>query len=712
MSVISTLVVKLTADTGDFSSAMNDAGKDVSRFGKGYKVAQAGAAAGLAAITAIATKSVGAYKDYGGAVNKLTSLMNVSTEDASRLVGQWQRYGIEASTGMMAVKLLSRNIVAAKQGNKGAIASFKQLGISMNDLKNMSAAQVMMKARDAMSMMGDKTQRTALMLKLFGRSGTEMVNWTKQAPSSIANVNKSLQKLGLVWGDKQLKTYKDMAAAQGDMKLAWLGLQMTIAQALIPTLTSLVKWFGAILTILQPYGGVLKYVAAGLAAFLAVGKVVSIFSQFAKVLKIITAAQWLWNAALDANPIGIIVIAIAAAIAAFVLMYKKVGWFRKGVDAALRVVVKVVKWAFSFVSKAVQAVVGFVSKHWKVMLAILVGPIAVAATLIIEHWSTIEEGVKAAVAFILKVVTTVWNALISVTRKVWDAIKDAVTTVARDIYTVVSTYFRMYLAVVQTVMNAISSIVRSVWNAIKGEVATILVAIAGVVRAQWNAMLNVVRSVMDTLRGVVSGAARAVVNALRAAWSGIAGIAGGLWSGIKSRVLAALDFYKSMLAAGRRIATGLWDGLSSMSGWLWGKVKGIASGVFNAVKSGLGKLWPNSPSKAGVDVGYWLGKGIEKGIHGSESAVRGAVSRLGALITVAPEAPALSSMTVGAANPNKLALAPAVSVATPAPARMLSLDFSGAIFVDSSQAGVERLWNLAVRGAQSVEERRNRMSAS
>jgi phage-related protein len=796
MSVISTLVVKLTADTGSFRTAMSTAGKDAGKLGKAYKTGQVAAAAGLTAITAIATKSVGVYKDYGGAVNKLTALMNISTEDASRLVGQWKRYGIEASTGMTAVKFLSKNIVAAKSGNEDAIASFEQLGISMDDLKNLSAAQVMMKARDAMSMMDDKTQRTATTLKLFGRSGTEMLGWTKQAPEDIAAVNKSLEKLGLVWDDKKLQTYKDMAKAQGEMKLAYLGLQMAIAESLIPTLTALVTWLGKILTFLAPFGGQLKYVAAGLAAFLAAGKIAKTGSSIVSAIggigkaaggavgalgrlsggfknaqvaqsafsgklgtmggalrkvtdglvsgakaalswvanvvkataatvahkvaaiasaaasKIAAAAQWLWNAALTANPIGIIVVAIAAAVAAFVLMYKKVGWFRKGVDAALRVVVKVAKWAFGLISKVVKTVVGFVSKHWKTMLVVLVGPIAIAAKLIIEHWSTIKAAVKAAVAFVLKVVTTVWNALVSVTRKVWGAIKTAVTTVAKGIYTVVSTYFRMYLTVVRTVMNAISSVVRTVWNAIKGAVTTVLKALVGVVRTQWNAMLNVVRSAMNALKGVVSGAARAVVNALRAAWSGLAGIAGKLWSGIKSRVLAALNFYKSMLSAGKKIATGLWDGLKSMAGWLWDKVTGFAKGVFDAVKKGLGKLWPFSPSEAGVDIGYWLGKGIEKGIHDSESAVRAAVSRLGALLVASPEvSPSASPATAGPPAPNRL-FSVSPTVATPTPARNVSLDFSGAIFVDSTQAGVERLWNLAVRGAQSVEEQRDRMSAS
>ncbi|QIM22887.1 hypothetical protein G7075_20050 [Phycicoccus sp. HDW14] len=43
---------------------------------------------------------------------------------------------------------------------------------------------------------------------------------------------------------------------------------------------------------------------------------------------IVTAAQWLWNAALTANPIGIVVVAIAALVAAIVLAWKNSETFR------------------------------------------------------------------------------------------------------------------------------------------------------------------------------------------------------------------------------------------------------------------------------------------------------------------------------------------------------------------------------------------------
>ena len=48
------------------------------------------------------------------------------------------------------------------------------------------------------------------------------------------------------------------------------------------------------------------------------------------------AAQWLLNTALSANPIVLVVIALAALVAGFVIAYKNVGWFRDIVDSVAR----------------------------------------------------------------------------------------------------------------------------------------------------------------------------------------------------------------------------------------------------------------------------------------------------------------------------------------------------------------------------------------
>lgn len=66
--------------------------------------------------------------------------------------------------------------------------------------------------------------------------------------------------------------------------------------------------------------------------------------------KVAAAGQWLLNIALTANPIGLIVVAIAALVGALVLAYRNSETFRKIVDAAMKGAQKAIMW---LVDKAV-----------------------------------------------------------------------------------------------------------------------------------------------------------------------------------------------------------------------------------------------------------------------------------------------------------------------------------------------------------------------
>jgi phage-related protein len=67
-----------------------------------------------------------------------------------------------------------------------------------------------------------------------------------------------------------------------------------------------------------------------------------------------TAAQWLLNAALDANPIGIVVLAIAALVAGIVVAYKKSDKFRAIVSAAFNAVQSAVSTAWGVIKGALN----------------------------------------------------------------------------------------------------------------------------------------------------------------------------------------------------------------------------------------------------------------------------------------------------------------------------------------------------------------------
>lgn len=74
------------------------------------------------------------------------------------------------------------------------------------------------------------------------------------------------------------------------------------------------------------------------------------------VTKAAAIAQKVLNVAMRANPIGLIIVAITAAVALFVVLYKRSETFRKGVDTLKNGVVK----AFEFMLKPIGAVIDLV----------------------------------------------------------------------------------------------------------------------------------------------------------------------------------------------------------------------------------------------------------------------------------------------------------------------------------------------------------------
>jgi hypothetical protein len=75
-----------------------------------------------------------------------------------------------------------------------------------------------------------------------------------------------------------------------------------------------------------------------------------------------TAVQWALNAALTANPIGLVIAAIAALVAGIVLAYKRSETFRNIVDGAFRAVGKAVSWLGEKASAAFKKIYDWVQK--------------------------------------------------------------------------------------------------------------------------------------------------------------------------------------------------------------------------------------------------------------------------------------------------------------------------------------------------------------
>jgi hypothetical protein len=83
-----------------------------------------------------------------------------------------------------------------------------------------------------------------------------------------------------------------------------------------------IHWMGEHKTLMTAIGVAVVTAAAGFTIYYTAMNAVSWWT------KIVTAAQWLWNAALTANPIGIVIVAIGAMVGAIVYCWNKFAGFR------------------------------------------------------------------------------------------------------------------------------------------------------------------------------------------------------------------------------------------------------------------------------------------------------------------------------------------------------------------------------------------------
>jgi len=101
------------------------------------------------------------------------------------------------------------------------------------------------------------------------------------------------------------------------------------------------------------------------------------------------ATQWLLNAAMTANPIGLIIAAVVALIAIVVLVATKTTFFQT-------------VWgkAWGGIKAAFWAVFGFIKRNWPTILAVLTGPIGLAVLAIVKNWGKIKDGAASVVNWI------------------------------------------------------------------------------------------------------------------------------------------------------------------------------------------------------------------------------------------------------------------------------------------------------------------------
>lgn len=148
-------------------------------------------------------------------------------------------------------------------------------------------------------------------------------------------------------------------------KMQNLSIQMgeakeSIGAALLPAVTALIdkllplaNWAQENSTLFLIFAGVIGGVAA---AVLAVNAAMKVYQA---TLIVVKAAQAAFNFVMAANPIGIVIVALAALAAAFVIAYKKSETFREFVDKLFSAIQTGVEFSLDLIKGYLNGVLGF-----------------------------------------------------------------------------------------------------------------------------------------------------------------------------------------------------------------------------------------------------------------------------------------------------------------------------------------------------------------
>jgi TP901 family phage tail tape measure protein len=287
--------------------------------------------------------------------------------------------------------------VPAKTGAK----ELANLGMTSSTLAKDMQSGGMMKALDDLSARFHKagisgTAMGGVITQMFGKKAGPglaiLLENMDRLRSKYPLLTKGANQFGKAWATTNSGLKQQLA----DLKGGFDALMVSIGEKLIPVVQSLVSWMlknkQTVMDMLAGLGilaGVLLTVAVGIKTVHAAMMVWTALTKvWAAVTKVAAAAQWLLNIAMDANPIGLIIIAIAALVAGIIYAYLHFKTFRDIVNE----VGHVAAVAFDLIRHAVATAFDWIKAHWPLLLGILTGPVGLAALFIISHWNQITAG--------------------------------------------------------------------------------------------------------------------------------------------------------------------------------------------------------------------------------------------------------------------------------------------------------------------------------
>ena len=237
--------------TGVMKEASEAAGSEGgSAFGTNFagaiKASAAVISAALTAATAAAVATGAAFINaaketaaYGDQVDKMSQKMGNFSKSAYQ---EWDYIlKIAGTDGMstmtMGMKTFTNQVAEASNGSASALANFEALGISLDDLKNLSQEELFAKTIAGLQDMEAGATRSALATDLFSKSGMQLEPLLNMTSEETAELIQQANDLGMILSDEGVQAAADFTDSMTTLQGTLTGLKNSIMANVLPGLT-------------------------------------------------------------------------------------------------------------------------------------------------------------------------------------------------------------------------------------------------------------------------------------------------------------------------------------------------------------------------------------------------------------------------------------------------------------------------------------------
>lgn len=347
----------------------------------------------------------------------------------------------------------------------------EEFGVPIDKVKEMASAGEV-SIDDVMSVMQNGTGETFQKMKKAGDAASQSFgNQWKIVKDNVVNAV----------GDTMIPLLDKLAPMMkpiGDAIVAGLGKLPEILDKVVAAFKFWAPVLATVVAGLVAYKLVMLGITIGTAAYNAV----LVAQKFATAGAAVQMR--ILNAAMKANPIGLIITAVTLLVAGFILMYKKVGWFRDGVNAAwagIKVAVSaVVEWFKTVVWPALQIAfkaIGDVAVWlWQNAIVPAFNAIRTAIGAVVGWFQTyVWPAIKAVFSAIGAVFTWLWkniavpvfNGIKLIVTLWWTGVKIIFNAVISFVKSYLAPVFQLFWAIIKVVWNGIKIAINAAWQFIK-----------------------------------------------------------------------------------------------------------------------------------------------------------------------------------------------------------------------------------------------------